>query len=107
MQIIDKIERERPEVTAQKLAAFGVTREELDAFLARPARELGGALGALEADLHARGLAAFVTFDPRIVRGLAYYTGVVFEVFDRARRAARWRAAGVTTNSSARSATAR
>ena len=85
LQIIDKIERERPEVTAQKLAGFGVTREELDTFLARPASELGGALGALEADLHARGLGKFVTFDPRIVRGLAYYTGVVFEVFDRGR----------------------
>ena len=85
LQIIDKIERERPEAVAQKLAAFGVTREELDAFLARPASELGGALGALEADLQARGLTPFVTFDPRIVRGLAYYTGVVFEVFDRAR----------------------
>ena len=29
------------------------------------------------------GLAPFVTFDPRIVRGLAYYTGIVFEIFDR------------------------
>ena len=86
LQIIDKIERERPEATAQKLAGFGVTREELDAFLARPASELGGALGALEADLRARGLADFVTFDPKIVRGLAYYTGVVFEVFDRGRK---------------------
>ncbi len=85
LQIIDKIERERPEVSAQKLAAFGVNREELDAFLARPAAELGGALGAVEADLQARGLTQFVTFDPRIVRGLAYYTGVVFEAFDRAR----------------------
>ena len=83
--IVDKIERERPEVTAERLAGFGVTREELDAFLARPAAELGGALGALEQDLQARGLERFVTFDPRIVRGLAYYTGVVFEVFDRAR----------------------
>ena len=27
-----------------------------------------------------------MTFDPRIVRGLAYYTGVVFEVFDRERK---------------------
>ena len=85
LQIIDKIERERPEVTAPKLAAFGVTREELDAFLIRPASKLGGALGTVEADLQARGLEKFVTFDPRIVRGLAYYTGVVFEVFDRAR----------------------
>ncbi len=86
LQIVDKIERERPEITAQKLAAFDVTRAELDAFLARPASELGGVLGALEADLGARGLGAFVEFDPRIVRGLAYYTGVVFEVFDRARQ---------------------
>lgn len=29
------------------------------------------------------GLGSWVTFDPRIVRGLAYYTGIVFEVFDR------------------------
>ncbi|MGH7475529.1 MAG: histidine--tRNA ligase [Longimicrobiales bacterium] len=29
-------------------------------------------------------LDAFVRFDPRIVRGLAYYTGIVFEIFDRA-----------------------
>ncbi len=63
-----------------------MTREELDAFLGKPASELGGALGALEADLRARGLEEFVTFDPRIVRGLAYYTGVVFEVFDRGQK---------------------
>lgn len=86
LQIIDKLERERPEITAQKLAGFGVTREELDTFLGKPASELGGALGAVEADLHARGLAQYVTFDPRIVRGLAYYTGVVFEVFDRGQK---------------------
>jgi histidyl-tRNA synthetase len=30
------------------------------------------------------GLGAFVRFDPTIVRGLAYYTGTVFEIFDRA-----------------------
>jgi histidyl-tRNA synthetase len=29
------------------------------------------------------GLAEFVHFDPGIVRGLAYYTGIVFEIFDR------------------------
>jgi histidyl-tRNA synthetase len=86
LQIVDKLERERPEVTAAKLAQFGVAPAELNEFLARPAARLGGALGSLEADLHARGLADFVTFDPRIVRGLAYYTGVVFEVFDRARQ---------------------
>jgi histidyl-tRNA synthetase len=34
--------------------------------------------------LNDMGLGGFVRFDPTIVRGLAYYTGVVFEIFDRA-----------------------
>ena len=33
-----------------------------------------------------RGLGDFVSIDVGIVRGLAYYTGIVFEVFDRAGR---------------------
>jgi histidyl-tRNA synthetase len=37
------------------------------------------------ADLQARGLGAFVEIDYAIVRGLAYYTGVVFELFDRSK----------------------
>jgi histidyl-tRNA synthetase len=36
-----------------------------------------------ERRLQALGLADFVQFDPAIVRGLAYYTGTVFEIFDR------------------------
>jgi histidyl-tRNA synthetase len=35
-------------------------------------------------NLRLRGLADFAKIDVRIVRGLAYYTGIVFEVFDRA-----------------------
>src|SRR5204862_2646526 len=35
-------------------------------------------------NLRLRGLADFAKVDVRIVRGLAYYTGIVFEVFDRA-----------------------
>jgi histidyl-tRNA synthetase len=34
--------------------------------------------------LRSRGLADFVVIDVGIVRGLAYYTGIVFEAFDRA-----------------------
>src|SRR4029450_6763014 len=34
--------------------------------------------------LRPRGLADFVAIDVGIVRGLAYYTGIVFEAFDRA-----------------------
>jgi histidyl-tRNA synthetase len=40
------------------------------------------AFAALRADLTARGLWKFVRIDASIVRGLAYYTGPVFEVFD-------------------------
>ena len=35
------------------------------------------------AQLDHMGLSEFVRFDPGIVRGLAYYTGLVFEIFDR------------------------
>jgi len=42
---------------------------------AAPLRECVDALGAM-------GLGAFVDVDFRVVRGLAYYTGVVFELFD-------------------------
>ncbi len=45
---------------------------------AAPLRECVDALGAM-------GLGGFVDVDFRIVRGLAYYTGVVFELFDAGR----------------------
>lgn len=35
------------------------------------------------AQLSDLGLGSYVRFDPTIVRGLAYYTGIVFEIFDR------------------------
>ena len=77
LQIIDKFEREREEVNVAKLAAFGVTLPELREFLAKPAP----ILESLAVELADRGLQEFVRFDATIVRGLAYYTGVVFEVF--------------------------
>jgi hypothetical protein len=40
------------------------------------------AFAELKANLTARGLWQHVRIDATIVRGLAYYTGVVFEVFD-------------------------
>jgi histidyl-tRNA synthetase len=45
----------------------------------RPTPELQVILSELEA----RGLAGFVTIDYRVIRGLAYYTGPVFEAFDK------------------------
>src|SRR6266850_99277 len=79
LQAIDKFGREPREKTAEKLGNLA------DAVFAT--LKSGGKSAKLEAlvdGLRARGLAAFVEIDVRIVRGLAYYTGIVFEVFDRA-----------------------
>src|SRR6476661_4782075 len=79
LQAIDKSAREPREKTAQKL---GDLADPVFATL-----KSGGESAKLEQLVHglrARGLADFVTIDVGIVRGLAYYTGTVFEVFDRA-----------------------
>jgi len=82
LQIVDKIERDRPEQTEAKLKPLGLTVEQVRAFIADPGTHFER-FNALAAELDARGLKGFYQLDPTIVRGLAYYTGLVFEVFDR------------------------
>lgn len=79
--IIDKIERDKPDALAARLAPFGITLDEVRGFMADPANGSDD-WHAIRADLEARGFGGFVRLDLSIVRGLAYYTGVVFEVFD-------------------------
>lgn len=81
LQIIDKMEREKPATTAAGLEALGTTREAVDAFIAGQGADWAP-LQALLENLAARGLSEFVRVDLGIVRGLAYYTGPVFEIFD-------------------------
>ena len=79
LQAIDKSAREPREKTAEKL---GDLADPVFATL-----KSGGKSAKLEQlvdGLRARGLADFVGIDVGIVRGLAYYTGIVFEAFDRA-----------------------
>jgi histidyl-tRNA synthetase len=80
LTIIDKVEREPRDVLEKKLAAFSLTLADVETFItsARP-----DFFTALQSNLAARGLDDFCQLDLRIVRGLAYYTGLVFEVFDR------------------------
>jgi len=80
LSVIDKLERDSPEALQEKLAPFGLTLGDLTDFIetAQPAF-----FTALNDNLAARGLEGFCQLDLRIVRGLAYYTGLVFEVFDR------------------------
>lgn len=79
-QIIDKLERSSPEEAQSKLEALGISLEDVQSFIAAgaPSSELESILN----ELRARGLEAYAKIDYGIIRGLAYYTGVVFEAFD-------------------------
>ena len=71
-QIVDKAERNPPEKTDAALAKFGLTAQQVLDFMR--SKTATAELAPILADLTARGLG-----------GLAYYTGVVFEVFDRSK----------------------
>jgi len=79
-QISDKLERTPPEESEKKLAALGFSLDVVNKFVAS-----GNATAELQSildNLAARGLRDFVKVDYHVIRGLAYYTGVVFEAFD-------------------------
>jgi len=78
----DKLEREPAESLNVKLAPYGLTVADLQEFISAGSPE---AFAPVLAALDARGLGRFVEPDLSIVRGLAYYTGVVFEIFDRSK----------------------
>ncbi len=98
--IVDKLEREGPQAIAKRLTEeAGVPGEVAEAVLAifrhtdfEAVRGVYGdtegvapeieRMGAFFRHVEAMGLAAFARFDLSIVRGLAYYTGIVFELFD-------------------------
>ncbi len=80
-QIIDKLEREDSAASEDKLKALGFSLEAVKMLIAegKPTAELQ----TIRDNLSARGLEAYVKIDYGVIRGLAYYTGVVFEAFDR------------------------
>lgn len=98
--IVDKLERETPQALAKRMTGeAGLSDETAEAVLAifrhRDFDAVRDAYGQTEgvgpeiarmaetfALLEAMGLGAYVRFDLSIVRGLAYYTGIVFELFD-------------------------
>lgn len=82
LQIVDKIERDPDEKLSARLAPFDVDLESIREFIANAGPESSRNICAVLTDLAARGLDRFTEIDLSIVRGLAYYTGVVFEVFD-------------------------
>ncbi len=106
--VFDKFDRQPPTVSTEKLTAAGCTTAEVEALFGLVAESNGGFIerlqqympdGILQGEVAERFLAmqetlrmaslllgepahAWITLDLTIVRGLAYYTGLVFEVFD-------------------------
>jgi len=100
---IDRLDKEDGPILRERLAKAGAPDSAIDRILAlasEPALSLDDFIQAFDIDsevelaaqslrrifehLDAIGLGEFVAFDPTLVRGLAYYTGTVFEVWDRA-----------------------
>jgi histidyl-tRNA synthetase len=73
-QAIDKLERDPIEKTREKLATITAQVDQVLAFPKDDLRELLNKLGSL---------ANFCVVDFKIVRGLAYYSGIVWEIHDR------------------------
>lgn len=97
--VVDKIERQPGDVSREKLAALGLSADAVDKLFALMGDvtldQIAAQFGE-SADVKARlddfrryfsyldglGILDWVTIDLKIVRGLAYYTGIVFELFD-------------------------
>eukprot|EP00629_Pelagomonadales_sp_RCC1024_P000433 CAMPEP_0119262360 /NCGR_PEP_ID=MMETSP1329-20130426/2114_1 /TAXON_ID=114041 /ORGANISM="Genus nov. species nov., Strain RCC1024" /LENGTH=527 /DNA_ID=CAMNT_0007261995 /DNA_START=167 /DNA_END=1750 /DNA_ORIENTATION=+ len=101
--LVDKMEKVPPSALYGDFGALGVAADRVDALasLLEQGAAAGGSLQALESLLgadagaledlrmllglaEAYGFRDWLVVDASIVRGLAYYTGVVFEAFDRA-----------------------
>lgn len=81
LQIIDKMERAPEDKTDEQLKALGLSLEAVQAFM-QSGSAASESLACILTNLDARGLSEYIEVDLGIVRGLAYYTGPVFEIFD-------------------------
>lgn len=81
LSIIDKMEREPEEKTEEKLAVFDCSTLSLSVLKEFMTSAEVPVLTPLLEELSARGVRDYVRVDLSVVRGLAYYTGVVFEAF--------------------------
>src|SRR4051812_36753705 len=97
--VVDKLDRQPKEISREKLAGAGMQADAIDQLFAvlddasldaidqrfGKSPEVMQALNEMRsyfAYLEELGVLDWVTLDLRIVRGLAYYTGIVFELFD-------------------------
>lgn len=101
-EVVDKLEREPRERLEQRLEKLGLEPAAIDGIFAavqlRGIEALDSAFGAVSSvrervaeltayhqHLEDLGVAGYVDVDLSVVRGLAYYTGIVFELWDARR----------------------
>ena len=97
--IVDKFDRQPRDISREKLAALGMSADAIERLFALMGDVTLDAIDGQFADspevtaltnelrryfacLDGLGVLDWVTIDLKIVRGLAYYTGIVFELFD-------------------------
>ncbi len=96
--VLDKLDRQPRDVSAAKLAAASIAPDVAARILGFGALDFAAVqlqygsaptvaehiarFAAYVAHVEALGVRAWIKFDLTIVRGLAYYTGIVFELFD-------------------------
>ncbi|MEM7696789.1 MAG: histidine--tRNA ligase [Verrucomicrobiota bacterium] len=81
LQIIDRMERTPDQKLEELLAPYNLGKRDIEEHI-RSAEKASENLEGILEDLSSRGLSEYVEVDLSIVRGLAYYTGSVFEIFD-------------------------
>ena len=98
LAVVDKAERLEKSLINKQLEPLHVTLTEIQSWAADWNRKIfdagsaaaGTSLARFHELLHSyldpRGLLKYINVDFSVVRGLAYYTGVVFEIFDRSKR---------------------
>jgi histidyl-tRNA synthetase len=86
LSMIDRLDRRGEDETKKLVEAFGIDWYSVQAMLDTSTypENFSTDLNCVLQGLQARGLADWVRRDFSLVRGLAYYTGTVFEIFDRA-----------------------
>ncbi len=101
-EVVDKLEREPRERLEQRLEKLGLKRATIDGIFSAvqlrgidaldsafgdvsSVRERVAELTAYHQHLEDLGVAGYVDVDLSVVRGLAYYTGIVFELWDARR----------------------
>ena len=81
LSVIDKKDRTKPEDLERALKKFDLDPGDIDEFIGSGG-DASPALQSVVEDLRGRDMSEYVEVDLGIVRGLAYYTGTVFEIFD-------------------------